>query len=610
MTTIIKIPNSPPPSPPPTRNSLVFSNSIHSPNNHQNPSSCLSVILSFLETMRRRPRATFLITALTILLFAAFSLHLSRNAISGDDLRWYPGSNFTTPSKHNDRVNYVVRENVDPVEDLSHRSRRVTSIRDSIDTVSVLIPDWEILVIVSLDTPLSPNPADQCRCLFQNNATSPARFSGVLPFTNQTTFKCVMPDSVKRRRPFFQPILTKSAENEPRSPGPELLRWTFLAYESFSTEDDVVLFVKGVNHRQGINMPPQDFRCVFGYGTDDAVKTPVTSSIQEVFRCQHPKLSGGNEKMKMSLEIIGDNLVVPSVAYYTGRRTIANSKPKSLVCACTMVHNVGKFLREWVMYHSKIGVEKFILYDNNSDDDLESVIKKLDGEGYDVSSVFWIWPKTQESGFSHSALYAKDWCTWMTYVDVDEFIFSPLWQNSTHPSNLMLHSLLPPTPQQLIGQVSIHCNEFGPSGQRSHPIQGVTQGYTCRRRVEQRHKSMVLLDAVEESLLNVVHHFKVKENFMSKQISLEEGVVNHYKYQAWPEFRRKFRRRVSAYVVDWTEAVNPMSKDRTPGLGFEPVEPEGWADKFCEVVDERLKSMTERWFGSLTRNGYTLAWQR
>jgi len=129
--------------------------------------------------------------------------------------------------------------------------------------------------------------------------------------------------------------------------------------------------------------------------------------------------------------------------------------------------------------------------------------------------------------------------------------------------------------------------------------------------IEQRHKSIVLLDAVDSSLLNVVHHFQVKENFRSKAMSMEDALVNHYKYQAWSEFRSKFRRRVSAYVADWTQAVNPMSKDRTPGLGFEPVEPKGWAQKFCEVRDHRLKLLTQKWFGSQTPHGYPkMAWQR
>ncbi|KAH7523399.1 hypothetical protein FEM48_Zijuj06G0007000 [Ziziphus jujuba var. spinosa] len=607
--------------------------------------------------MPRGVPTTIFFTFLLILFFAFFSLHLNRSALSGnadanananaDAFLYRPSSDHNLSARPTNKnsafYNYAIHEQQQQQQQHSI-SRHVSSINFSLRSVSVLIPDWEILAIVSPGTPFSPLASgDDYVCVFQNNATSPARFSGKLPFTNRTTFKCLMPNSVRRLRPFFMPTLTKATENQPSissaSADAELYRWNFLVYESFSTDDDVVLFVKGVNQRQGINRSPSVFRCVFFHPSiNNPVKTDVTSSSQEVFRCRHPKfnttsvLSSATE-IRMSLEMVEENRVVPSVAYYIPRsRSRSRSseavemerpKPKSKLCACTMVFNVAKFLKEWVVYHSKIGVDKFILYDNASHDHLERVVEELNREGYDVTALFWIWPKTQEAGFSHSALYASESCTWMMYVDVDEFVFSPSWAAAAAVANSIsddhnLKSLLPGVPHpsssshdspRRTGQVSISCNEFGPSNQRSHPIEGVTQGYTCRRKIEQRHKSIVLLDAVDPSLLNVIHHFKLKNGYESKQMSLENAVVNHYKYQAWPEFQTKFRRRVSAYVVDWKETVNPASKDRTPGLGFQPIEPEGWSHMFCEVRDERLKVLTRRWFGSHTLNGFKMVWQ-
>ncbi|CAL5205537.1 unnamed protein product [Lathyrus oleraceus] len=600
--------------------------------------------------MRRKPRATFLISLLAIVLFAAYSLLLSRDAVSHwqpdfdlDDLpRKLNAKNHVSVNHNNAKKNHIVDN------EFQHQSRRVSSInfKQSFSTVSVLLPDWEILLLVSPNTPLSSS-SDQFNCLFQNNHVSPARFSGVLPFTNRTTFKCDMPESARRRRILSQPMLvTGESENESHDqyPAPELLRWNFLVYESFSTEDDVVLFAKGVTHRQGYDLPPKEFNCVFQIG--NGIRTAVTSSVQEVFRCHHPDPSrlGSNSRIGVSLEIIGRKIVVPSVAYYIPRpkwkpkqndfllqmfRSEAHlqaqleTQPKYFLCACTMVYNIAKFLREWVMYHSKIGVENFLLYDNGSNDDLHGTIKALREEGYNISTLLWIWPKTQEAGFSHSILYSKSkgLCTWTMYVDVDEFMYSPSWGKYGNNENEFLPSLKSMLPQEQddyyngregkIGQVSMMCLEYGPSGKRQHPIKGVTQGYTCRRKVEQRHKSIVLVEAVDKSLWNVIHHFQVNqgEGFRSKQLGPEEGLVNHYKYQAWDEFKNKFRRRVSAYVVDWRQNVNLNSQDRTPGLGFEAVEPKDWTQRFCEVKDERLKMLTREWFGSFTPNGFRMAWQ-
>lgn len=157
------------------------------------------------------------------------------------------------------------------------------------------------------------------------------------------------------------------------------------------------------------------------------------------------------------------------------------------------------------------------------------------------------------------------------YIDVDEFVFTPSWNyDESQPFNHKIKSILPkivPSLFHQIGHVLFRCNEFGPSNQRIHPIEGVMQGCTCRWKVEQRHKSIVLLNAMDYSLLNVVHHFQLRSDYRTKQLSVDEVVVNHYKYQAWPEFRTKFRRRVYTYVVDWRKTMNPNSKDRTPIWG-------------------------------------------
>ncbi|XP_008464892.2 glycosyltransferase family 92 protein At1g27200 [Cucumis melo] len=585
--------------------------------------------------MRRKPRFTGLL--FSVAFFFLFVFQLSRKAFFfGSDLNFSSSSSSSSSSSNllpsrsaNSVVHYALHEtNPDFPQQLTHRTRHVSSILDPIPTVSLLLPDWEVLLISSIDTPLSsPDSLRDFLCLFQNNATSSANFSGVLDFTGRLTFKCLMPESVRRLRPFLQPLLTKSPDKEfssslsSSSPAPELMRWTFFAYEAFETEDDVVLFVKGVNNRQGSNRQPTDLNCVFGDG-DGAVRTAVTSSVQEVFRCRHPNLTtrDDHDKFKVTLEILdarGKNILVPSVAYYSPRRSgsgsgdgggLVKTEAQSMICACTMVYNVGKFLREWVMYYSRIGVEKFILYDNGSDDEISAVAKGLKQEGYNIEIVFWIWPKTQEAGFSHSVEYSKKSCKWMMFVDIDEFVFSPSWLNSLKPSKNMLKSLLP-TQNSGIGMITVMCNDYGPSDRISHPVEGVTQGYNCRRKIEERHKSIVLLDAVDRSLLNVIHHFKLRKEFQSKQMRLEEAVVNHYKYQAWPEFRMKFRRRVSAYVVDWKDSANPTSKDRAPGLGNRAVEPPEWPRKFCEVRDDRLRLLTQRWFGFETADGYRMAWQ-
>ncbi|KFK30361.1 hypothetical protein AALP_AA7G251300 [Arabis alpina] len=494
----------------------------------------------------------------------------------------------------------------------------VTNTQDSsrrIRSDAVLWPGWEILVIVSPEEKVKPPlPVDDYTCFYPNGEKTAAKFAAVLPFTNRTAFECNLPGIYRHHHPIPTPILasSKTFEISYETRWLDLPLWNFVVFEAISTENDVVLLVKGPNRGLGSNKPPAAFRCVFGEESDTAVRTMVTSSVQEVFRCPFPNTTI-DTPVKIYLEAVATDKepmkIVPSVAYYTPKCKLAKPREKSLLCATTMVYNVAKYLREWVMYHATIGIQRFIIYDNGSDDELDDVVEVLQREKYDVTKVLWIWPKTQEAGFSHAAVYGNDSCTWMMFLDVDEFLYSPVWDNQTKPSDQMIKSLLP-SDQSAIGQISFKSLEFGPSNQTVHPRGGVTQGYTCRREEEQRHKSIVRLSAVEHSLYTAIHHFGLRKEYEWRVADTEEGVVNHYKYQAWREFKAKFKRRVSAYVVDWTRVSNPKSRDRTPGLGFRPIEPEGWAQKFCEVTDQRLKKLTKKWFGYSEKNGYRMAWQR
>ncbi|KAL3617736.1 hypothetical protein CASFOL_038057 [Castilleja foliolosa] len=576
--------------------------------------------------MARKVRTTFLYVVASVFFCASLYHHYLRDAISAfssDHISPSPAvitiSSATTTSSSSSSANFVIHENLTDAAVIPPRDRTSPIFTPSptppsrIFTTAILLPDWEVLVIISPDQTSALFNFEGYSCLFDTGEISPAKFSGVLNFPDRATFSCILPQRARRRLPFKQPVISNSPQDRESQlmDWPPLLRWSYVVYDSLTTDDDVVLFVKGLNVRQGVNREPSEFRCVFGDDEINGVRTAVTSSMQEVFRCKRPELTATDgESVKITLEIVSENHVVPSLAHYTPPRKLASTNGKSLLCASTMVYDVAKFLREWVLYHSEIGVDKFLLYDNGSDDDLGKAVDELVKEGFDISTYTWRWPKTQESGFSHSAIYAKDVCSWMLYLDVDEFIYSPNWQNISNPSKSLLHSLIPSSNSSKVGQISINCLEFGPSDQQVHPITGVTQGYNCRKIYENRHKSIVSLNAVVDSLLNVIHHFHLKPGYRTKKPSTRDMVVNHYKYQAWPEFKAKFRRRVSAYVLDWTQKLNPHSNDRTPGLGFEAVEPKGWPKKFCEVHDNRLRDLVRRWFGNESgSSGLKMAWQ-
>ncbi|GMY13185.1 glycosyltransferase family 92 protein RCOM_0530710-like isoform X2 [Fagus crenata] len=374
-------------------------------------------------------------------------------------------------------------------------------------------------------------------------------------------------------------------------------RWDSLVYEAMIDRDNTtIVFVKGLNLRPEKVGDTSRYECVYGWNFTRPrylLKSDVVSIAQEIVRCKTPLsvLSSprrmGNS-VKVSVRVKGRG-IFGSIAR-AGLRSVPTDPPtrkEHEMCVCTMFRNQARFLKEWVIYHAKIGVQRFFIYDNNSDDNIDNVLEWLSNGNYNISYHVWPWIKTQEAGFAHCAIRARDSCEWVGFIDVDEFFYLP--------SNLVLHDVLQNQSRYgYVGEIRASCHSFGPSGLKRVPRQGVTMGYTCRMAVAERHKSIVRPEALNSTLINVVHHFHLRDGF--EYVNVDKGVmvINHYKYQVWEVFKEKFYRRVATYVADWQNDQNVGSKDRAPGLGTRPVEPPHWSSRFCEVRDTGLRDQVLR----------------
>lgn len=393
--------------------------------------------------------------------------------------------------------------------------------------------------------------------------------------------------------------------------------WENVAYAATLDGNTVVVFVKGLNLRPDRESDSSQFSCHFGLGNFGkeggfALRTKAITAAQEVVRCSLPlSIRRSPEKAQGIRITIGmlphihakahEHVLLPSVAKITElkserRKDVENGKYD--LCVCTMVWNQASALREWITYHSWLGVERWFIYDNNSDDNIKDVIEELETENYNVTRHVWPWIKTQEAGFSHCALRAKQECNWVSFMDVDEYFYFP-YSTPGHQSlrstgyagqyslRYLVANLSLSSPR--IAEIRTTCHSFGPSGLNSAPAQGITVGYTCRLKSPERHKSIIRPDALDTTLLNVVHHFHLRKGFRYMNLPQSTAVINHYKYQVWDVFRAKFFRRVATYVADWQNNQNEGSRDRAPGLGTEAIEPPNWPLQFCEVWDTGLR---------------------
>ncbi|XP_010552613.1 PREDICTED: glycosyltransferase family 92 protein At1g27200-like [Tarenaya hassleriana] len=399
--------------------------------------------------------------------------------------------------------------------------------------------------------------------------------------------------------------------------------WDNVVYEAVIDGNTAVVFVKGLNLRPHKESDPSYFKCRFGIGNHKedegfVFETQAVAAAQEVVRCVLPRGMMKNldkaRGIRVSVVQTGTRgrmaRPLPSVArIYASNSKTEKAGRKYKLCVCTMLWNQASFLHEWIMYHSWLGVERWFIYDNNSDDGIQDEIDRLNSDSYNVSRHVWPWIKTQEAGFSHCALRAKDECSWVGFFDVDEFFYFPSHHKSSISSENALRSLVTSySSQGLVGEIETDCHSYGPSGLTTPQPQGVTVSYTCRLASPERHKSIIRPDMLTSSLLNEVHHFQLKEGIGHVKLLESTAIVNHYKYQAWETFKAKFYRRVATYVVDWQENQNQGSKDRAPGLGTVAVEPPDWKRRFCEVWDTGLKDLVISNFADQL-TGY-LPWQR
>ena len=140
-----------------------------------------------------------------------------------------------------------------------------------------------------------------------------------------------------------------------------------------------------------------------------------------------------------------------------GNNSATNVRPvwkhhERFMTMCTMVKNEARYIREWVEFHSLVGVDQFIIFDNDSTDSLEAALK---GTIANVSIVKWppaLWtpgnPHEEKCQGYKDGVYLDDWAfsycqiaafheciyrerghsRWIAGVDVDEY-FMPRYDD-------------------------------------------------------------------------------------------------------------------------------------------------------------------------------------
>lgn len=207
----------------------------------------------------------------------------------------------------------------------------------------------------------------------------------------------------------------------------------------------------------------------------------------------------------------------------------------------------GKYLKEWLDYHLLAGVEHFYLYDNESTDNPQEIIKPYIEAGL-VDYFYTPGKAMQVLVYNEAVKQFKFQCRYMAFIDLDEFIYPKTGGSITEVVDEILSR------DSNAAGLSFHMIYFGSNGQeRADYSRGVLERFTRRAQNE---------DEINQFMKNIVDPRKIKyfqhmhsvslfkpfylvnekltprqESLYGLPVTAEKIVVNHYHVKSKEEYK-------------------------------------------------------------------------
>jgi hypothetical protein len=215
---------------------------------------------------------------------------------------------------------------------------------------------------------------------------------------------------------------------------------------------------------------------------------------------------------------------------------------KPYLSICALYRNEAPYLREWVEFHRLMGVERFFLYDNGSEDEhMAALGPYID----DDCVVLQEWPffPGQITAYEDCIRRRREESRWIAFIDVDEFLFSPTGQ----PVARIL------TEFERWPGVGVNWAMYGTSGHRTPPPGLVIENYLWRSDEYHYNRPIKsIVDARRVAHFCTPHFFTyrdgwaVDEQFQrieprpyTDRVSFSRLRVNHYYTRSEDEYRVK-----------------------------------------------------------------------
>ncbi|KAJ3046075.1 hypothetical protein HDV00_003825 [Rhizophlyctis rosea] len=280
--------------------------------------------------------------------------------------------------------------------------------------------------------------------------------------------------------------------------------------------------------------------------------------------------------------------VITSEFGFDAKRTMSDPVDVEIpyrTCVVTEVYNRTHALKDWLTYHHSIGVDHFIIYDNDSGDDLSGFISSNDLSKL-VTLICWPWSKAQAQSVIHGKTLADRLCQWTYFPDADEYLFLKHCISAGAPpsfthclptliTNYTSYDFSNPT-QPSTTQLLFTPKTFGSSNliHRAREPYTVPETYTLRTPLPQAIQYLTTKAIVHTRsaiLSTCIHSFSTSHGKHVK-IPMDDALLIHYKAQSWEDYMIKYTRPRNGYVKDWKlpeGLTSPLDRDRPPEGWFE-----------------------------------------
>lgn len=220
------------------------------------------------------------------------------------------------------------------------------------------------------------------------------------------------------------------------------------------------------------------------------------------------------------------------------------------ITICAIAKDESRYIIEWIAYHLAVGATKILIFNNDSSDGMDSLIKSISQRDSRVELVDWpsrdgVSP--QVSAYNHALTIVRT--SWIGFIDIDEFIV-PLKDNNL-PS--YLHSI----PSD-VSSIHINWRGYGSSGRDDDNYDFVTTAFTkasSRLWGNNHHfKSIARTALATEAfihdietyrgrrVLSDMREFETRNHGISDRVAHHNIQINHYQSKTFIEFEARMRR--------------------------------------------------------------------